>query len=268
MLTGIVMTLTALSQYHSQIRFKLGLASVNLPAVDSKGYAYRMFYPGLNLGGSFGLEYARYPNKSSVAWFSGISIDPQSVMISMNRENFQGIFSDPSVEPTESTFRFYFGLEKRLNKKPRKNQFGVFGGLGLAVNFESHASGRLRFETSEGVTKNGEQVKSTYKVWNLPPGSGYYMSVYIEREFRVTPTVFTGLRLQRITRKKKQGLSLELMANYGLTNYFTYQVPYTLNGLPQTDRFDEKGFIAQLNLMIPIVNFGKVRETERPKVRK
>jgi len=52
-------------------------------------------------------------------------------------------------------------------------------------------------------------------------------------------------------------VGLELLGNYGLSEYFSYHVPYTLDGVSHEDSFPENGICAQLNLIIPLQNFGK-----------
>jgi hypothetical protein len=242
------------SQSRPQVRFKVGASkSIRLPG-DNDGYAYQVNSRN-RTSADLALEYSQAIKNRSLSWFAGISLDPQNVSISLNRSNFQTYDNDPEINVGETTFRFYTGLGKRIGEKDSRDHFYFFGGFGFAVNFGSHLTGWGSPLGSEGTTKAGEFFKSPYNSFFVHPG--FQTWVYVEREFRITPTVFTGMRWQRVNRKGNDGLGLELSGTYGLGKYFKYKVPYTLNGIDHEDNFVERGFAAQMNLIIPVWNFKK-----------
>ncbi len=248
------LTLHVNSQSRPQLRFKIGATKSLQYLGDNKGYAYQINSRN-KISADLCLEYSQSLKNRTLIWFAGVSLDPQNVSISLNRSNFQTFDNDPEIRIEETTFRFYTGVGKRIGKKESKNHFSFIGGLGLAVNFGGYSSGDGSPLGTEGSTKAGEFFKSPYNSTFIHPG--FQTWVYHGREFHAIPTLFSGIRWQRVNKKGNDGLGLELSGNYSLKEYFRYRVPYTLDGNDHEDYFTESGAAVQLNLIIPIWNFGK-----------
>lgn len=247
-----------LAQTIPQLRLKLGVTKTFASPFVSDGYAYKAGavaspYPVLGVEFSHPIKHAyRY-------WFAGVSLDIQGFSSVPNLKNFQSFQAQGSLQVVSGTFRFYAGIEQRIARKQipaNRNYISIFGGLGLTLNsFGGAGEGPISTTGSEGITKDGRQFKSPYI-------TGYYFAdyqtaVYIRRSSLFSPTLFTGFRWHVRNKKGNEVIISELLANYGLTRYYNYYMPYTLNNEPHTDKLGEKGVCIQLNTMIPLLHFGK-----------
>lgn len=251
---------------HPQLRLKLGAVKTFASPFVSEGFAYKNTslhspYPII------GLEFSKPIVSHNRSWFLGFSQDIQGFAQTPNLKNFQIFRSSGTSQLVIGTWKLYGGIEQRLGKKEmpiNKNYLTVMGAIGLTINpFGGNGERAFGSGGEEGITKDGKYFRSPYG--NYFFGSDYYSVVYVRRTNLISPTLIAGLRWHIRNRKGDEALTVELLANYGLTRYYNYYIPYTLDNIPQTDKLGEKGVNVQLNILIPLRNFGKKKKDHRHK---
>jgi hypothetical protein len=251
-----VFTITGFSQDHSQLRLKLGMVkNFCSPRKMSEGYAYRAstsYFPLPVLG----LEYSRPLKNGNGFLFGGVSLDLQKYSGSINEMNIRLAGAGGTLGVTTGVFKLYGGIEKRFTKKNlplHKNYFTWMGGLGITIN---------------PFSRNGEFAVADYDYVTDPSGYGNFgttadgrqlkgTQLFLANKSPVSVALMGGLRWHIRNKRGKETLIAELLGNYGLNRYFNYEVHYRLNDQPAIDRLGYKGIYMQLNLLIPLVNFGK-----------
>ncbi len=255
-------TFLSISQTHPQLRLKLGIVKTFASPFVSEGFAYKNVsvnspYPVL------GLEFTKPVKNEHNNWFAGVSFDIQEFRSAPNLNNFDSYLNSGTIGLSLYTLRFYGGFEKKIGNKDipaNKNYFSFFGGLGLTFN-KGPDLGPFGTGPAYGITKDGRQFISPANTNPFIPDP-YLEQVYVGDGSFLSPTIFGGLRWHIRNKKGNDAMTVELLGNYGLTRYYNYKMPYTLDGVPYMDKMGEKGVCLQLNFLIPLKNFGK-RKTRK-----
>jgi hypothetical protein len=114
---------------------------------------------------------------------------------------------------------------------------------------------------SDGITKEGKAFRGIYYDGRgNPVFADYFSRISVQRPSIISPDIFAGLRWHIRTKKGKTALTVELSANLGLSTKHYIDVSYTLDGQYQTDRLKDRGAGVQLNVLVPLKNFGKKRK--------
>jgi len=227
-----------------QISLKVGASKILKPPTHStEGFAYKTIspfwvYPSLHVE-------AKKPDffGEGKSFLSGISFIPTFNDLSINEKNFQS-GSGRSLRATAYSFQFYFGVEKSLQsfKAPKyKNFFSLIAGLGL--NLSGGNMHDAIYFGDYGITKQGELFEGTYYT--------------IERGRYLSPILLTGIKYNITNASGKVVVSIELMANYNLSQYFSHTLRYKIDGTNRVDYLREKGFQILLNINIPVFNLKK-----------
>jgi hypothetical protein len=248
---------------HPQLRLKLGGSkSIVSSGRSDDNTAYKMTDKKSPLPSGLGLEFVKPLKKlENTNLIIGGFLQVQGYAVGIN-ENF---FSDPpgiNIASDRRFVRLYVGLEKKLGKKPipiNKNYISVFGGLGLSINgstaySENAFSGSIR----DGITKDGKHFQGIYYDGGLYPN--YFTELHDRAAHFISPDIFGGFRWNIRNKKGNNVLTVELMATYGLMNKFVLDLPYTLDGVRTEDQIKDKGVNVQLNVLIPLKNFGKKKK--------
>lgn len=248
------------SQQHPQLYIKLG-AVKNLapPAKVANDFAYSSStfpspYPGISF------EYLKPLKKKNTSFFAGLTgleisgrnifLNPKNIQSSISREGSLGFTS----------LKIYAGFEKQFRYKkfePFKNYFSWFVGTGVVMNFfppaDSRESRDKYYSDDWGTTNDGKLLHSTGLYMGRPSNSFFS---------QFSPFVFGGFRYHVTNKKGKTVLVMELMGSFGLTRYYNYEIDYTLDGQPHTDKIGEMGFNIQFNILIPLATFGKKKKKD------
>ena len=252
---AVLFTFHSFAQPYPQLRLKLGATkNFRSPPGMSTGFAYKSGvsnspYPG------FGLEYSK-PLKNGRSFFlAGVSFDMLSYSTVLNEKNFSTIATGGIPQVITGVFKPYIAYESRFSKKelpPHKNYFTWFVGLGLTINPFSKkgtfAMANYDYRDPNaygtyGITNDGRELKGS--------------ELYISNQTNFSAAAIAGLRWHIRNKRGSEIMLVELLVNYGLTRYYNYEHHYRLNGQPAFDRLGEKGFYVQLNVIIPLANFGK-----------
>jgi hypothetical protein len=266
-LTMCINTIPSFSQDHPQLRLRLG---VNKPIVSAgrsqDNTLYRMYDRGLRPSG-IGLEFSKPLKKPYTRFFAGAFFNFNGFSVGINPEKF-------SQAPAAGTFlsdygatSFYAGFEKRIGKRklaPNRDYISIVGGVGLSYN--SPGAGPDEWfggSIGDGITNEGKYFQGIYKdnPYN-PVFSGYMTAIRRNRAHILTPEIFGGFRWPIHNKKGIRVVEIELIVNYGLNAKYYLDMPYTLDGQYQMDRLKDKGVNIQLNVLIPLKNFGK-RKSEK-----
>ena len=258
-LFAAVLTSNCFAQDHSQLRLKLGMVkNFESPSRLSQGYAYRT---GVSLSPYpvLGLEYAKPFRNRSGSWVAGASLDMQSYGVGLYDKNLTMLGPGRSSILVTGVYKFYVGIEKKFTRKEQrinKNYFTWFAGLGVTIN---------------PFSRQGDFVSADYNWYADPNGYGSFAitndgrqlkgtELYLRSEHAFSPVLMAGVRWHIRNKRGNEVMIVELVANYGLTPYFNYEPHYRLNDLPAVDRLPVKGIYVQLNVVIPLANFGKKRK--------
>jgi hypothetical protein len=154
--------------------------------------------------------------------FSVASANPKNIATSSGRESGVGIYA----------IQFHAGLEKMVTRNDRpikKNTFSLIGAIGLNL------TGRIRdtfYFGDAGYTNNNEPFLGT--------------KYYFQNTKFFAPAIIAGGGYHINNRKGSEVLSLQLLFNYNLVQYYDHSLAYTIDGRPMVDLIPEKGFSIQL----------------------
>ncbi len=243
-----------------QLRMRIGYAkSIVTSGKSDDNTIYKMYNEHSYHTSGIGIEYAK-PLKSNKnnSLLLGVFFDGQSFALGVNTEKFSQAPVSSILWSSKSPIRLYAGFEKRIGKKElefHKNYFTFFGGLGISYNGEARPTVWEGKVIGDGVTTEGKYFQGEYI--DGPLFSGYYMGVHARAAHVISPDVFAGLRWNIRNKKGNNAFGVELLMNYGLMTKLYLDMPYTLDGQPVSDRIKDKGVNVQLNMIIPLKNFGK-----------
>lgn len=234
-----------------QLSLKLGAAKTfAAPFGISQGYAYKNYseiYPYPTIA----IEYSKYDRKNSDIIFCGISLQPVIYSGGFNYRNIKPGSVSRQLGIGNLSLQLYSGVEKKFHRASvagYKNFFTWVGGLGLNINGPFDHNGYYDVTTDDmGSTYDGKQIT----------GSDLYFK---NAQFFIAPSIFTGFRYHIRNKKGKDILTIELIANYGITRYFDYAIQYKIDGQTAEDKLGEKGLNIQINVKIPLKTFGKKRK--------
>lgn len=223
---------------------------------------YRMYG---NQSSGIGLELL-FPNKWKNTHLSmGAFLEVLPYSIGINQEKFTQSPGGGSLGSGNGSIKFYASIEKRIGNKElsmHRNFFTFFGGGSVYYNFPgSGPDDWFGGSISDGITKDGKVFRGIYYDGRgNPVFAGYFTHIVAHRASFFSPDIFAGLRWHIRTKKGKTALIVELSTDLGITTKHYIDVSYTLDGQYQTDRLKDRGASVQLNVLIPLKNFGKRRK--------
>lgn len=262
----LVFHCTLVAQSHPQLRLRFGAAKSIVSAGKSQENTFfRMYDKRSPLPSGIGLEFAKPIKKQNNSLLLGAFLDVQPYSISINPKKFAIPPGGGVGSSGNGSIRFYAGLEKRIGKKqmlPSKSIISFFGGLGISYNFPGAGPGSWwGGGISDGLTTSGKVFQGYYGGQiGFPAFDAYYAKVRSHKAHTFTPDIFGGFRWNIRNKKGNTTMIVELVANYGLMTKFYHDVSYTLDGQPQMDRLKDKGVNVQINVLIPLKNFGKKKK--------
>jgi hypothetical protein len=256
----------AFGQSYPQLRLRLGASKsiVSAARSDNDTY-YRMYDKRSPLPSGIGLEFSKPLKKPNTSFIAGAFLDVQPYSLGINPNSFITPPGGAVYSSGNGSIRFYAGLEKRIGRREipaHKNYFSIFGGLGISYNFPGYRPGDAwGGSIGKGVTNDGKSFQGIY-LQNpaYPTFDGFYTQIRSHRAHFFTPDIFGGFRWNIRNKKGNTVLAVELVCNYGLMTKFYHDVSYTLDGQPYTDRLKDKGVNVQINVLVPLKNFGKKRK--------
>ncbi|HEY6506044.1 MAG TPA: hypothetical protein VIZ28_18845 [Chitinophagaceae bacterium] len=250
-----LLAISSFAQDRPQLRLKLGATKNFMPPPNmSVGYAYKTDisnspYPVI------GLEYSKPLKNGRSFFFAGVSLDIQNFSAITNEKNVTLTMQGGSPGVVTGVWKAYIGFESRFSKKilpPHKNYFTWFVGMGLSIN-PFTGSGVLGVANYDYRDPNGFGTMGTTHDGRILKGT----EIYLHNQTRVSPTVMAGIRWHIRNKRGNDVMLVELLVNYGLTRYYNYEIHYRLNDQPAIDKLGQKGICVQLNILIPLANFGK-----------
>jgi|GraSoiStandDraft_4_1057263.scaffolds.fasta_scaffold221806_2 hypothetical protein len=222
------------------ISIKAGAAKLlRAPRSSREGYAYVTEppfwpYPALYLEASK----KNFLKKTNLVF--GIGMLPAFSVTSANPNNI-ALSSGRGMAVIVYPLQFHVGLEKifRQSDRPsRKNNFSLIGAIGLNL------TGKIRdtfYFGDGGYTNNNEVFEGT--------------KYYFQNTKFFAPAVIAGGGYHINNRKGNEVLSLQLLFNYNLVQYYDHSLAYTINGKPMVDLIPEKGFSVQLLFVKRLFSF-------------
>lgn len=259
----ILFSLQVTAQQYPQLRLRLGATkSIVSQGNSSDNTIYRMYDKRSPIPSGIGLEFSKQMKKHNDNWFAGVFFEFQPFQSGVNPEKFQSLQGGYSSLSNYGCIRFYTGIEKRIGKKEipaSKNYFSVFGGIGISYNGgkQGSASGGA---SGQGLTNDGRTFTGIYVDRPDPSFSGIMTWETHSRAHVFTPDVFAGFRWNIRNKKGNTVLAVELVANYGLTPKYYHYYNYSLDNIAQRDRLKDKGVNVQVNVLIPLKNFGRKKK--------
>jgi hypothetical protein len=242
------------AQEAPRLKLKLGASKLIHPPGYKQGYAFRAAAP-YSPYPLLGIEYSKVLRNQNRRLITGLSLEPTGAEFTLNDDNINPGPIGRSFVRIGYQLESFVGLENtiRFNKKRtqlgNRNYFSWAAGFGLSINGgnaeKNHVS---RFDppfsgiyAESGSTKDGR----IYKGWEN----------YTQAGFPVSPFLFSSLRWHIRNKSKRDIVQVELQIQYCLTRHFSYYYRYSLNDIQHTDKLAEKGFNAQLSVLIPIKTF-------------
>jgi hypothetical protein len=265
-----IFTISA-TQSHSQQQPRLSLRAGVAKSIVSAGKSqentlYRMYDYQSPLPSGIGLELL-FPNKwKNTNLFMGAFLEIHPFMIGINPDKFSQPPGGGLLGSGSGSIKFYAGVEKRIGNKEiavHRNFFTFFGGVSIYYNGKTGGpDGGFSGSVGDGITKDGKAFRGIYYDGRGNPIFADYVSQITPRSAHMfSPDIFGGFRWHIRTIKGKTALTVELSTNIGLTAKHSIDVSYTLDGQYQSDRLKERGASVQLNILIPLKNFGIKRKS-------
>jgi hypothetical protein len=260
--TGYISILPSLSQEYPQLRLRLGAAKSVVSAGRSQNNTlYRLYDVPSPLPSGIGLEYSKPLKKPYTRFVAGAFLNLNFFALDINPEKFSQVPAAGTLRSSFGNINLYAGFEKRIGKRqltPNRDYVSFFAGVGLSYNPPGDKPGYwFGGGISDGVTKDGKYFQGIYKDNINPVFSGYFTAVHVTRAHILSPDFFAGFRWPIHNKKGDVAAEIELIVKYGLSSKYYIDVSYTLDGQYQMDRLKDRGVNVQLNVLIPLRNFGK-----------
>lgn len=266
----LIANFSSSAQSYPQLRLRFGAAKSIVSAARSDHDTYFSMYDRPSpLPSGIGLEFSKPLKKPATSLLLGAFLDIQTYRLGIYPKNFIVVPGVGIISSDNGCIRFYAGLEKRIGTKnitPSKNYFSVFGGLGISYNFPGADPDQWTGgEMSDGLTSAGKYFQGIYEQ-DLVYVPGYKLKIRSHSAHTFTPDIFGGIRWNIRNKKGNTALAVELVCNYGLMTKFYNDIPFTLDGQPAGERLKDKGVNMQINVLIPLKNFGKKKNSNGKKI--